>query len=545
MVRRNPARENLNQALQRAERRLQDGRAHDAIVVGGGASGGLAASLLCEAGLDVLLLDAGWTKPFWRSPASSSVATALGLLANPWLLGLMHPKLVWKAQRALQLLGRVRQPVQSECYAWVSAPQSFVDDIDCPYETEPDAPFQWVRARQIGGRMTIPLHGRQYLRHGPRDFAPDDSLSPAWPLSYEELAPWYAQVERKLALAGGSDGCDYAPDSEVSERLEPTPAQAELMARVRARWPQASPVLGRYAPPFDSVGAAAMSGKLSLREGAIVREVAVDAAGRAEGVVFHDMASGTKRSARAPLIFLCASTIESTRILMLSRGRDGREIGRESNALGRFLMDHVTVKVTGLGGPIAGGSEQPPTGACVYLPRFDLRDGAATTPTRGYAVRVYQSPGPSGTSHFVAVSDAEMLPRADNRVILSDRQDAYGIPVPRIVCKPSEAERATADLQRRSIDEIMALLGVQPTESAEPPYVPGSTIHECGTARMGDDPATSVLDPTNQCWDVKGLFVTDGACFPSQGVQNPTLTIMALTARACAAATGEREPPRD
>ena len=167
-------------------------------------------------------------------------------------------------------------------------------------------------------------------------------------------------------------------------------------------------------------------------------------------------------------------------------------------------------------------------------PRYDARGSAAPAPGRGYGVQVYQFPVGRGRGYFGAFSFAEMLPRPENRVTLdANRRDAWGIPTLRIDCAYGEAEMAQTRDQVRALQELADLAEVRLTRIDKAPQPPGSAIHECGTAGMGTDPANSVLDPNNQCWDARGLYVTDAACFPSQGYQNPTLTILALTARAC------------
>jgi choline dehydrogenase-like flavoprotein len=153
---------------------------------------------------------------------------------------------------------------------------------------------------------------------------------------------------------------------------------------------------------------------------------------------------------------------------------------------------------------------------------------------RGYGVQVYRWSAEPGKSHFTAVSFAEMTPRAENRVVLdAHRRDAWGFPVLRIQCRHNEAELGRAAQQCAALREISELMGVRLHRIDDKPAIPGSAIHECGTARMGESPSNSVLDANNECWEAKGLYVTDAAAFASQGMQNPTLTILALTARAC------------
>jgi choline dehydrogenase-like flavoprotein len=513
---------------------IRSPRRYDAIVVGAGAAGGLAAALLTEAGLRVLVLDAGWRAPFWQVPFRRTVSTALASLANPQVLRMIPPALRWKGERALRLIGKVRQPVQSECYAWPSAAETFVDDRDCPYETAPDRPYNWIRARGLGGRMVVPLHGRQYYRHGPRDFRPVDELSPPWPFEPDALDPWYDLVEKKLQLSGREEHNYWIPDSRIAKVREPEPAEAALIARILTHHPKAQALLGRYAPPAATLLEAAATGRLFCRTGAIARHIELDKQGRAAGVVFLDRRSGALETARAPLIFLCASTLESTRILLASRcDRYPEGLGGASGSLGRHLMDHVSIKVEGIGPEIAPDRATAEQGRCLYLPRFDARATGDPGTARGYGVRIYHSPGPAGTSYFTAVADSEMLPRPENQARLSSRLDAWGLPTLHITCSHSAAELALVQQQAQALTELAELAEVKLQEQPGRPAIPGSSIHECGPARMGTDPGTSVLNPFNGCWDAKGLYVTDGASFPSLGLQNPTLTIMALTARAC------------
>jgi choline dehydrogenase-like flavoprotein len=196
-------------------------------------------------------------------------------------------------------------------------------------------------------------------------------------------------------------------------------------------------------------------------------------------------------------------------------------------------MDHVIVGVEGF---VPRQFEETPLedGRCLYLPRFDARASARPNPGRGYGIQMYQFPVGGRQIFFVALSYAEMIPRQENRVTLdSHRRDAWGIPILHIDCAYDEPQLVRAREQIQALQELAQLSEVAVTRIDKVPRPPGSAIHECGTARMGSDPASSVLDANNQCWDARGLYVTDSACFPSQGCQNPTLTILALTARAC------------
>jgi len=524
----------LSSALEATTLEDVEATTHDVIVVGAGAAGGLAAALLCEAGLKTLVLDAGWRAPFWQTPLRRTLSMALSAIANPKLVRVLPGNLIWRGEKVLRTFGKWRQPIQSGCYAWPTAPELFVDDRENPYEAPPERPFNWVRARGLGGRMAVPTHGRQYMRHGVRDFRPVDGLAPDWPFAPDELDPWYDLAERRLQLSGSIEHSPWVPDSHLAVVREPEPFEQAFMADLKARFPGAKPMLGRYSPPMDALNAAAATGRLKCRQGAIVSQVEVDGAGRACGVAFFDRRVRRVCRASAPRIVLAASTLESTRILLMSRNdRSPQGIGARSGALGRFLMDHVSIKVQGTGPSIETSGREIEVGACVYLPRFDGRRDVETGVGRGFGVRVYQSPGPPGSSYFTAVADAEMLPRAENHVRLSDRKDAWGLPVLHIDAAHNEMELALARDQAKALEEIAAIARVRLNEPPGAPSAPGSAIHECGTARMGDDPTSSVLDPFNQCWEAPGLYVVDGAAFPSEGIQNPTLTILALTARAC------------
>jgi choline dehydrogenase-like flavoprotein len=510
----------------------------DAIVVGAGASGGLAADLLTHSGLRVLVLDAGWRQPAWRAPLKRLTSSTLGALATPAAIRLVPRSLLSKGESAVRLMGRFRQPVQTRCYAWPSLPEGFVDDLENPYETPPDAPFDWIRVHGLGGRMVVPLHGRQYLRHSERDFHPDDGLSPEWPLAPGELDRWYDEVEHRLQLAGGADASPHVPDSRLASTLSPSSAESALIERVRARFPDYQPVLGRFAAPVPALRAAARTGRLLCRTGAVCRHLTFGEGGRIAGVVFYDRRSGRMLEAKAPLVFLCASSLESTRILMVTEQQRGRD-PEAHPALGRHLMDHASIKAEGTGPAIPDSGSDETVGRCVYLPRFDLRSGGSAA-GRGFGVRVYQSPAAGGASYFVAAADGEMLPQAGNRVRLSGRSNGWGIPTLKIACRHGDHERAMQPAIQSALAEIADICGARLDAPPGPLATPGSNIHECGTARMGTDPAASVLDPHNQWWDGPGVFVTDGSCFPSQGIQNPTLTILALTARACAHALSQR-----
>ncbi|MEO0785082.1 MAG: GMC family oxidoreductase [Pseudomonadota bacterium] len=506
----------------------------DAIVVGAGASGGLAARLLCEAGLQTLVIDAGWTPPVTRAPLRRATSGLVSTLANPAALRVLPPRVIYKGRQALKALGKVRQPVQTNCYAWERDPAAFVDDIDNPYETPEDKPYAWLRTHAVGGRVRVPGHGRQYYRFAEREFAPEDGLSPPWPFAPGELDPWYGRVEPWLDLAGARDGIDSVPDSEISRPLCLTEAEEDLKTAVIGRFNRARVTAGRYAAPMESLGAASITGNLWCRRGAVARQILSDSDGNAAGVSWIEPRTKAVREARAPIVFVCASPLESTRLLMLSgssRAPDG--LGARSGVLGKNLMDHVLVKVEGIGGKLAGDPEPPEDGRCLFLPRFDRAMEGDTFGHRGYGIQLYQTPGDGARSWFTAVAFGEMTPRADNHIRLHPtRKNAIGLPILHIESSLSARERTLAASMGKALRELADVAGAELSAKGEAPATPGISAHECGTARMGSAPDTSVLDPHNQCWDMPGLYLTDASSFPSQGFQNPTLTVLALTARA-------------
>lgn len=513
---------------------------HDAIVVGAGAAGGLAAALLCERGLSVLLLDAGSKYSFWKKPLSKSVAATIGGVSDPRLARILPPRAINVATKVLRSVGRVRQPVQTECFAWVQKPDSFIDDRDHPYETPADKPFNWIRSHGIGGRMIVPGHGRQYYRFGESDIGPKTDGPSPWPFAIDELETWYQQVERRLRLTGAHEGISYIPDSVITHEISRSASESVLFDSIHSAWPEASAMLSRYAPPVNFTRIAEDTGHLTLQTNALAQRVLAGPDGRANGVEWVDPLTGERKTAEAPIVFLCASSLESTRILLNSRTPEGA-LSDQLPALGRYLTDHVMVKAQGLSPSLPMSAEVEP-GRCVYLPRFDLRCGGDPR-DRGYGIQLYAAVNLTG-AWTTAVAFGESTPLAENRVCLSkDKTDKWGMPLLRIEMQWGAPERALAASMSTALTGLFKEIGAKVLVPPDRPADPGTSVHECGGARLGTDAQTSVLTPHSECWVMPGLYVTDGAALPSQGIQNPTLTIMALTARACAHATGETAAP--
>jgi choline dehydrogenase-like flavoprotein len=425
-----------------------------------------------------------------------------------------------------------RQATQARCYAWAGDPHAFVDDIDNPYSTADGKPFVWFRARQLGGRLSVRNHGLYFMRHSDFDFraASRDGGGDDWPIAYADLVPFYERVERVTGLRGHHDGIAHLPESIYAGPGEPfTPLHLGVKETIERRWPGRRVVGRRTASPPPALADAFRTGRLTLRANAVASHVVLDrATGKASGVAFVDRRTGRAHEVRGKVVVLCASAIESARILLNSETADGgRGLANSSGALGRYLMDHVYL--AGLEGRRALPPQSPSDGwAYLYVPQFVNVSPASREREflRGYGIQLAMS-GDRVHAHAFG----EMLPRAENRVSLDrDVKDRWGIPAVRIDCAVGDNERKMVEHMIGQTREIMSALGAEIEKPAEL-LPPGASIHEVGTARMGRDAKTSVVDSFCRSWDVRNLFVADGASFVSQGAQNPPLTMMALTSR--------------
>jgi choline dehydrogenase-like flavoprotein len=539
------------------------GKQYDALVVGSGAAGSFAAKELTQRGLEVLLLEAGpnITEDDFKVPD--------------------HPR-----QKGINLMTRALAVLKGQ---YIQARLSFfgeqfkhlfVNDWKNPYTTPPEDFYLWIRGRQLGGRLH--LYGRVLLRMSDYDFkaASRDGFGVDWPISYADLAPYYDRVEECMGVYGSRDGVRNLPDGRYSHAPKLTVLEQAFKANVEARWPERSVVSWRYAAPNLKrvplpILAARETGRLTIRTDAIVKRITVDPGnGKATGAEFIDRLTKKTETASAHVIVLCASTIESVRLLLNSATpKHPNGLANSTGMLGRYFIDQcpsqIYGSVPGTKGWELDDSAPPdpfytPAGG-VYIPRFQNLD-SVTHPKflRGFAVQ-----GAIGRGYipddrpavFGLMGFGETLPYFNNRITLDrHRKDAWGIPAPHIKCSLAQNEHELLREQTRSIREMAqscgykiafsgSALGLEPEIEAFPDadrfsrfifrtsfkksMAVGAAIHECGGARMGNDPASSVLNSYNQCWDIKNLFVTDGSCFPSSGTVGPALTIMALTARTC------------
>ncbi len=545
---------------------------YDAIVVGSGITGGWAAKGLCEHGLRTLVLEAG--RPI--DPGKDYCEHVL-----PWQM----PFRGWGDRTALER----DQPIQRHCYAcdeWSG--KFFVNDRENPYVFDPATPFHWIRGRQVGGRSI--MWGRQVYRWSDLDFEANarDGHGVDWPIRYADLEPWYDYVEKFIGISGERLGLPQLPDGQFLPPMNMNCAELGVREAVGRHWagervvtigrcailtrPHGGRAACHYCGPcergcithsyFNSIGvtlpAARATGRLTLRPFSVVHSVIYDERrGRAAGVRVIDANTRQSLEFRARIIFLCASTLESTRLLLHSATpRFSAGLANSSGQLGRNLMDHCMGG--GAGGTLDGMTDRTTHGRRpngIYVPRFrnvkDAHPGflrgygfqggggrsgwgrGSTLPGFGAGLKeALRTPGPWGFSFY---GFGECLPRPTNFVELDpDVQDAWGIPALRIHCTWSENERALLQDMSETAAEMLEAAGARDIQPFVQDNPPGLTIHEMGTARMGRDPATSVLNAHNQCHDVPNLFVTDGAGMASSACQNPSITYMALTARAAA-----------
>lgn len=494
---------------------------YDAIVVGAGASGGWAAKELTEAGLAVALLEAG---------PELSQGSAAGLA---------------------RAAGTGHQPIQSRSYAFGErTAHLFVDDGENPYSHPDDSPFNWIRGRQVGGRLHVWAGMSLRMSDYELQAAARDGIGPSWPLSYADLAPYYERVERQLRVCGTAERLPQLPDGAFAEPPRLSRGERELKAAVERRWSTRRVTGARIAlAPVDATLAAARrTGRLTLYPDSVATRVIVDGdADTARGVAFVECSTHREREIEGRVVVLCASTIESTRLLLNSATADHpRGLANASGVLGHYLMDHTFgVGVDGIAAQrLASAGRQSDHGCAI--PAFRNVTEHDVGFARSYGVRLQVHPPVAGgwgrlrargrrsPGRFWLRAFGEVLPRLENRVTVDrSKPDAWGIPTVRIECRYGDNERLMAADQAHCLREIAEAAGFDVERTHTEPAPPGSSAHELGTARMGRDPASSVLDPHNRAWDVRNLFVTDGACFPTSGWQNPTLTIMALTVRAC------------
>lgn len=543
----------------------------DVLVIGSGAAGSFATHELTARGLNVLLLEAGPEITPADFPAD---------FAGP-------------REKGIQLWARIRaaitgQSIQSRVAFYGQQQRHlFVKDNEHPYSTPKDSPFLWIRGRQLGGRLHV--YGRVLLRWSDFDFkaASRDGYGQDWPISYQDLEPYYGRVEDMLQIRGCAEHLSNLPDSRYAGPSKLTAAEREFKTAIEQRWPTRKAISWRYMPPNikrvpQPILSAQATGKLRIRSNAVVRRILSDSStGKASGVEFIDRNTREVHSIGARVVMVCASPIESVRLLLNSAGgKHPHGLGNSSGLLGRHFMDQVPNLIMGTD-PNRRGWEHDDTVPVdpfygvtggVYIPRYENLNGASSSGfLRGFGFqgtvgRLYTPD--SRPAKFALMGFGEMLSHPDNRISLHpSRKDAWGIPIPHIAMRMRENELSMVREQSRALLEMAnsagldtefvgSYLGLEEHGKGAFPdsdwfsrmlfrknfrnsMALGAAIHESGGARMGSDPSTSVVNAYNQCWDAPNVFVTDASAFPSSGCAGTTLTVMAMSWRASEYAASE------
>jgi len=553
---------------------MGDMNTYDAIVVGSGISGGWAAKELCEKGLKTLVLERGRNVEHIKDYPTATKAS--------WELD--HRNSVTQQMRK-------EQHIQVRGFCNETNKHFFVNDLQHPYTQV--KPYDWIRGYHVGGRSL--MWGRQCYRWSDIDFEANakDGHGVDWPIRYKDIAPWYSYVEKYVGISGSKENLPQLPDGDflppmemnclekhVAERIKTnfTDGRRMIIGRVanltkglNGRGPcqyrnmcdRGCPFTGYFSSNGVTLPAAMATGNLTLRPFSIVVDVIYNKdTKKAKGIRIIDAETMKTEEYYAKIIFMNASTIGSTAILLNSKSdAHPNGLGNSSDQLGRNLMDHhyhVGASATYDGFKDSYTYGRRANG--IYVPRF--RNISETTKQKDY-LRGF---GYQGGAYRGRVSDlegigeslkeqltepgdwgfwiggwGEQLPHPDNRVTLSkNKKDKWGLPLVDIDAEWKENEIAMRKDMMNSGAEMLEKAGCKNIAIFDDPHAnPGLCIHEMGTARMGKDPKTSVLNEWNQIWDCKNVFVTDGSCMTSSACQNPSITYMALTAKAVDHAVNE------
>lgn len=543
---------------------------YDAIVVGSGISGGWAAKELTEKGLKVLMLERGHNiehikdyaeqnKPVWEYPHRHYRPTKQMIEDYP------------KLKRDYPLNER-------NLSYWAS-------DKENPYtETKQ---FDWFRGYHVGGRSL--MWGRQTYRWSDLDFEANlkDGIAVDWPIRYKDIAPWYSHVEKFIGVSGSTENLPQLPDSEFLPPMDLNIVEKTVAERIKKHYNDARTLIigrvahvtkaikdrtpcqfrnmcwngcqfgGYFSTQSSTLPAAVKTGNLTLRPFSIVKEVNYDpTTKKATGVTVIDAETNEVIEFKSKIVFLCASALNSSWILMNS-AKDvwANGLGSSSGELGHNVMDHHFR--LGASGDFEGFEDSysygfRPNGFYIpryrnlpgdqkrdYLRGFGYQGGASRSGWQSHVAEMNFGKdlkdilGEPGGWNIGATAFGEMLPYHENKITLDPKvKDKWGLPVLNFDVEIKENEKKMRVDMKNDMKEMLELAGAKNVEVFETDYAPGMGIHEMGTARMGHDPKTSVLNKNNQVWDCLNVFVTDGACMTSASCVNPSLTYMALTARA-------------
>lgn len=551
---------------------------YDAIVIGSGITGGWAAKELTERGLKTIMLERGRNIEHIKDYPSPN--------KDPWEFPHRGRVPLDRAQHYLPFGIKNQWMNEGNIDFWTNETESPYKEIK---------PFNWFRGYHVGGRSL--MWGRQSYRWSDVDFEANskDGHGVDWPVRYKDIAPWYSHVEKFAGISGNRDGIAVLPDGEFMPPMDMNIVEKDLAARLKSHYQgKRNFIIGRVAnitvPHHGRVNcqyqnkcwlgcnfgayfstqsatlpAAVKTGKLTLRPFSIVKSIIYDRdTQKAKGVEIVDAETNQTYEYFAKIVFVCASTLNSTWVLMNS-ATDVWEggLGSSSGELGHNLMDHMLN--SGAGGRVEGFEDKYIFGRRangLYVPRFaniagdtKKRDYIRGFGYQGGASRGQWSGKVDNKSVGGAWKDAiaepgswgvgftsfgEILPYHENKVLLdSSVKDKWGLPVLAIDAEIKDNERKIRLDASNEMKEMLESIGVKDVTTYDNGFSMGQGIHEMGTARMGNDPKTSVLNKFNQVWDAKNVFVTDGAFMTSSSCVNPSLTYMAFTARAVDFAVNE------
>ncbi len=542
----------------------------DAIVIGSGITGGWAAKELCEKGLKVLLLDRGANVVHAQYPTATK---------DPW----EFPHRLHLSQEDIK-----SHPVQSRHFSFREDNKHFyINDVENPYEETKR--FDWIRGDVVGGRSL--LWSRACYRWSDLDFEANikDGHGTDWPIRYKDIAPWYDYIESFIGVSGQAEGIPELPDGIFLPPFEMNAVEKHFKGKVENSFNDRKVIMGRTANltrpvqgrgqcqardlchrgcPFgayfstnaSTIPAAYATGNLTVRPHSLVNQILYDdKKQRASGVEITDTITNATTSFYAKIIFLNASTVATASILLNSvSSRFPAGLGNGSDQVGRNLMDHH--KGLSASGIIDGFEDSYYSGrrpTSVYVPRFRNVTMIENSFLRGYhfGASAYRGRGADDTGIGADMKQqmceagkwqmsmwafGECLPYNDNRITLSpDKKDKWGHPVVNIDCHFRDNEKAMHQDMGIVARELLETAGFKNININNSISFPGNANHEMGTARMGNDARTSVLNSYNQMHEVPNVFITDGSCMASGSCVNPSATYMALTARACEYAVKE------
>jgi choline dehydrogenase-like flavoprotein len=544
--------------------RAKSQNTYDAIIIGSGITGGWAAKELCEKGLKVLLLDRG------RNVVHPEYPTAT---KNPW---------EFTHRLHLTEEDKKRNFVQSRHYSFREDNKHFyINDQENPYDEI--RRFDWIRGDIVGGRSL--LWARACYRWSDLDFEANqqDGIAIDWPIRYKDIAPWYDYVESFIGVSGQAEGIPQLPDGKFLPPFGMNCVEKEFKQKIESGFADRKVIMGRTANltrpvqgrgqcqardlchrgcPYgayfstnaSTIPAAYATGNLTVRPHSLVNKIIYDEQKqRATGVEIIDTETMQEETFHAKLIFLNASTVATAFVLLNSvSSRFPNGLGNGSDQVGRNLMDHhkglsISADVDGFLDSYYYGRR--PTG--IFIPRFRNVHEKSKEFVRGYFFGASASRPPRQTNATIGAdlkealtepggwemgmwSFGECLPYADNRITLNkDKKDKWGRPLIAVDCEFKENEKAMHRDMAKTAKEIMEAAGYNNIRIEGSMSFPGNANHEMGVARMGRDPKTSVLTSFNQMHEVPNVFITDGSCMVSGSCVNPSLTYMALTARAC------------